>query len=485
MKQGIFLQNHLLYLLLAFFILNSCSIIVAKKKNPKEDKGISNILSVNAEQSTFLYCTKAAETIGGLELQGGNNMTWKGNASLTWDVDVSSNGRYELYLIANVREEGKGKTLLFKTNNQVYKFELLPTHGPFIGGRNFERIKLSSEIDLIKGVQKVALLMEEISTEDILIDIRSVELLPISAKTALEADKEKAVASRASVEWLNKSAYGLMFHWTSQSVNADGSHKNYEQAVNDFNVEKFANMVDETGAGYVIFTIGHAEQYCPAPIRSWEKCHPGKTTQRDLIVEIADALSKKGIKLVCYMHSLGTANFHNVNHQIFYKNFSSILEELGNRYKDKIAGYWFDCWYQIFEGYPDFPFEDFYKTTKIGNSDRIVCLNSWIYPPVTPWQDYWAGEVASPIEIPVNGYLGNGPVTDLPYQTLLIMEPYWVQQKAEMPEPRFTSKELAKYIKECNQNKGAVTINLGIYQDGTVGAKALQVMKEVKNIIIN
>jgi len=32
-------------------------------------------------------------------------------------------------------------------------------------------------------------------------------------------------------------------------------------------------------------------------------------------------------------------------------------------------------------------------------------------------------------------------------------------------------------------NGGAVTINMGIYQDGTVGEKALNVMKEVRQQI--
>ncbi len=33
------------------------------------------------------------------------------------------------------------------------------------------------------------------------------------------------------------------------------------------------------------------------------------------------------------------------------------------------------------------------------------------------------------------------------------------------------------------ENGGAVTINMSIYQDGTVGEKALQVMREVKELI--
>ena len=52
-----------------------------------------------------------------------------------------------------------------------------------------------------------------------------------------------------------------------------------------------------------------------------------------------------------------------------------------------------------------------------------------------------------------------------------------------MPDPRFNSTELSQYIMDCMKNKGAVTINIGIYQDGTVGEKAMEVMREVKKEI--
>jgi len=199
--------------------------MVGKRKNPKEEKGTPNIISLNSKKSTFLYCTKASEDIGGLELQGGNNMTWKGNTSLTWDVDISSKGKFELYLIANVRKEGIGKILSFKTNTKVYNFELEQISGPYRGGRNFERVKLSSEIELNKGMQKLTLQTEGVTTEDILLDFRSVELLPTTAKKQVDKEYQRAVASRASVGWLKEAGYGLMFHWTSESVQPDGSIK--------------------------------------------------------------------------------------------------------------------------------------------------------------------------------------------------------------------------------------------------------------------
>ena len=71
----------------------------------------------------------------------------------------------------------------------------------------------------------------------------------------------------------------------------------------------------------------------------------------------------------------------------------------------------------------------------------------------------------------------------LRYQALLIMEPYWVQQRAEMPKPKFSAQVLGDYISRCMNNGGAVTINLGIYQDGSVDPRAVDVLKEVRQRI--
>jgi hypothetical protein len=340
------------------------------------------------------------------------------------------------------------------------------------------------------GKQKITIATSSIENDGILFDFRSAELLPVSKKEAIAKEEARAKSARASVDWLMKTGYGLMFHWTSQSVQPDGSIKPYNDAVNDFDVEKFANMVEETGAGYVLFTIGHAESYCPAPLKSWERIHPGHTTQRDLIEEIANALNKKGVRLMCYLNGPLAFKFPKEKvstqqeNQAFVANYTDILTEMGNRYQDKIVGYWFDSWYRIFEGFPAVPFEDFFKAAKIGNSNRIICLNPWIYPDVTPWQDYWSGEVQDPIGLPENGFMKNGPSPNLPYQALLTMEKHlWVQQKPKIDDPKFSSEQLSTYIKGCMEHGGAVTINMAIYQDGTVGEKALQVMREVKENI--
>src|SRR5258705_12283845 len=96
-----------------------------------------------------------------------------------------------------------------------------------------------------------------------LLAFRSLELTPLSAKAAIEADRQEARRSRANTEWLNKAGYGLMFHWTSQSIGRDGTNKPFAQAGADFPLDRFIEMVAATGAGYVLFTVGHAQPYFP------------------------------------------------------------------------------------------------------------------------------------------------------------------------------------------------------------------------------
>ena len=100
-----------------------------------------------------------------------------------------------------------------------------------------------------------------------------------------------------------KSGYGLMFHWTGQSQPRRGPQKSYREAVDAFPVSAFVEMVQETGAGHVLFTLNHALPHCPAPIRAWEKVHPGLTTERDLLGELAGALQKAGVRFMIYINS--------------------------------------------------------------------------------------------------------------------------------------------------------------------------------------
>lgn len=459
-----------------FFLM----IVFAINAQPDQSSTIKPI-AVKTDGVTCLYGTTSIKKEGLVSRQNGDFLRFTGAATLEWTINIASAGLYEINFSYSLKPDsvaGREVSILFEKGSMSYN--LASTNGVF-GAGSYERIRVKDAMKLETGTQAIILKVPPYTKGQQPLDLRCVELIPIAAKNLIEKENDKARKSRASTDWFSKAGYGVMFHWTSQSVNKDGTNKPYEEAVANFDLNSFVNMVEATGAKYVLFTIGHAKAFCPAPLKSWEKYHPGQTTKRDLIREMADALNAKNIKLMCYFPTHVVAKMGKADLEEFTKINIEVMSEFGKRYGNKVAGYWFDGWYQCYERYPDFSFEKFFKACKVGNANRIIAINSWIYPAVTEWQEYWAGETASSVQPPpVGGSFTRGPGKGLRFQSLLIMEPYWVQQSKTIPEPLFKADKLSDYIKKCMTNGGAVTINLGIYQEGTVGEKALEIMKEVK-----
>jgi hypothetical protein len=406
-----------------------------------------------------------------------------GDFRLSWQLEAPAPGDYIVRINCAAPATPGGRTLVLTVGGNKIEGPLEATRGYFSDpALNYERVELPQKLHIVANASSFVL---EIKSRDgnARLNFRCLELMPIAPPALQAAEEARAVAVRAKPAWLAAAAYGVMFHWTSQSVAPDGTHKSYPQAVRDFDVSAFAAMVESMGAAYVIFTVGHAEPYCPAPIKAWEKYHPGKTTSRDLVMEIADQLASRGIKLLCYFPTHVVAKTGHASEQEFVQINREIMQEFGERYGPKVAGYWFDGWYQSLETYPNVSCEEFYRVCKLGNAERLVTLNSWIYPAVTPWQDYWAGEVAELVALPPTRIFSYGPAKGLPCHTLLIMEPYWVQETAARPPPNYTAAVLGDYIRASHAIGGMVTINLGIYQNGSVGAEALGVMREIRRSI--
>src|SRR3984957_5677394 len=139
----------------------------------------------------------------------------------------------------------------------VLSYTLAMTQGVF-GKKTYTLAPIQGSLHLASGTNTISLSITDAPAGKTMLDFRSLELVPVAAKAAIEADRQEAQRARASTEWMAKAGYGLMFHWTSQSVGKDGKKKPYAQAVADFDVNRFAEMVEATGAGYVILTIGHA-----------------------------------------------------------------------------------------------------------------------------------------------------------------------------------------------------------------------------------
>jgi hypothetical protein len=438
---------------------------------------------------------------------------WTGPGNVIWEVNSAAAGKYKVAL-CYAAETGGFKFEIRSTQDKtggegrktqgffghhpddIFNIDKVPRDDPparlyFL---NYERISLQGTLWLPAGRSQVSIHLIEAQSSHVM-DLRSLELSPVEAEKRIAGEEERARKHRASTDWFVRAGYGVMFHWTDMTQPRHAPAKAYAEAVRDFNVVAFADMVKDTGAGYVVFTLDHAHPTCPAPIASWEEFHPGWTTRRDLIGDMADALNKRGIRLLLFITPHILAGLKTVGTtQVFQQRMRleefvdiqyTVLSEIGARYGKKLAGYFLCCWNEMIEAYPDIPFEKLFEACKAGNTDRIVTFSFWIFPVCTPWQEFWDGEVENPQVPATSRYLEESVGRGLQFQSLLMLDAPWghFTPNTEMAPPRFSAEELISYVKRCIEKQGVVTINVGIFQDGTIGVASRRMLGQLRRAI--
>jgi hypothetical protein len=170
-----------------------------------------------------------------------------------------------------------------------------------------------------------------------------------------------------------------------------------------------------------------------------------------------------------------------LNTKQFTEEAIKLISEIGHRYGNRLAGYWFDDFYEIETRYSDFPYRLIYEACKAGNPRRLVSLTNWIYPSETLWQDYWGGELFVTGNPPIERIQTDGAGKGLPFQALLALYGDWVHVWPNTPikPPVFTVDELGNFI-NATKGKGAVTLNAGIYLDGTIGEDQTKYFEELR-----
>ncbi len=444
-----------------------------------------------------LYGATATEIGGNAKLDDLKiSVNCKDSSSIKWNITAPEAGEYDLFISCAV--PGSDFHLEVISGSTSVKSDLKITEGVYQsteGGWyfNFERKRLDGRLHLTCGVNPVTLQLSG-ADKDQGVRLRCLEVLPVSASAEITAAEASARADRASTDWFVKGGYGAMFHWTDFTQPREGTKKLYPDAVEAFDVNAFASLLEEMGAGYVIFTLNHAHPHCPAPIQAWEAVHPGWTTRRDLIGDIAGALEKRGIRLILYINSPVLTDFGKTGATGLYElSFSeeqfteihkNVLSEIGSRYGEKLAGYWFDSWYQSLAAYPDVPIEAIFRYCKVGNPSRITAFNFWIFPVLTPWQDYWAGELnalQNPFE---SRYIQRGAGTGFQAHGMVSMLQSWVHSETgPIPPPQFSAEDLIGHVKANMEHQAVTTINIGIYQDGTIEQSSLDMMRQLRRAI--
>ena len=446
---------------------------------------------VEADPSSVIYLFgDSAKTDAGLAhlqaqdwIEGWN----KPSASLSWKVKFQGSSDYEIALTYTADADAIGSAFEIITRHGKITWIVRQTTGWAGDSQNFERIPLQETLHIPEGESTITLRLIGKANSVENIKVHSLELISPSAAKATIASRKKAQEIRANTDWFVEAKYGVMFHWSTTTQPLRGSQKSYPEAVNAFDIDTFADMVRETGAGYVIFTSVHGVMHFPAPLKSIEAVMPERTCRRDLIGEMADKLQEHDIPLILYFHHgvgdtgwMKAAGFLRQDKSGFFKIERDILTEIGIRYGKKIAGYWFD------DRYPLQPFEELYEATKVGNPECIVAWNSWILPKTTEFQEYYAGEFGGAlVNPPASFFAEGGSAGGLQPHGLIFLDDPWQHgyPDTDIAAPLFATQRLIDYVQTCIAQKLVITMNMGITQDGKVSSATLEQMRILRQAI--
>lgn len=322
--------------------------------------------------------------------------------------------------------------------------------------------------------------------------------------------------------WLQKSTFGLMFHYEAFK---NHSPQKYNHVIDSFDVKAFANAVESTRADYIIFVIGqHWGKYC-APNSVYENLLGVKngiwTSKRDLIREIGVELAKRDIKLIIYMtarapmrhyqvikamqdtlpsidgiptgpkvnpmsHPRKVKGFRRSENQApnsaFLKNWGEVCGEWSRRYGKLVSGWWFDGYKtEMKEAYEPLKKQTHNIDTWVqqilsGNPNAELAFNAGAHPTLSlctggklcPHQTFTSGENHDFFQkikkgkgkalTPENFPAPRGVVWHL----LLPLSKGW----GAGTQSRFPLQTLKERIDLINSQKGVVTFDVPISEDG-------------------
>lgn len=205
-------------------------------------------------------------------------------------------------------------------------------------------------------------------------------VIPAVAAALLLSLEVPGRAAAADTSWMLRGRYGVFLHYQYRMLlgysiatkpqfppTTQMNAEEWNRFVDGFDVKGLAQQMADAQAGWVIFSLDdHYFAWPCAPNRAFSDFTgyaPGaKCSRRDLIMDLADALNAKGVKLIVYFAGLngymkepkvcaglmddgagrGRLNEKAPPSAECRQRRLAVLKEYADRYQDKLAGWWFD-----------------------------------------------------------------------------------------------------------------------------------------------
>ncbi len=300
-----------------------------------------------------------------------------------------------------------------------------------------------------------------------------------------------------NTDWFKDAGFGIMVHYLKRAIVPDGGAKEWNDAVNSFNVEKFAHQAKEAGARFVIFTLGQNTGYYCSPNSLFDSIlgvKPGELcSNRDLPMDLMKELKKYNISLILYLPSNPPVDNKLVSEKFKYpfQNdtatsqynqpiLEDMIREWSLRYGNGVKGWWLDglySWNAIRSTRMDMSLKHNISThtlaAKAGNKQSIVTFNIGMGKKIqanTPYCDYSSGEKRTFDEFPSDRWVEDG------VQWFLIT---YIGEKWMLKGQRFETDNLATMAEKIVKNDGVLCLEVVTDVTGEILPNHFEQIKEV------
>jgi alpha-L-fucosidase len=314
-----------------------------------------------------------------------------------------------------------------------------------------------------------------------------------------QAFAEDDTPGRQRASWMKDARWGVMTHYLADWIaQADGpgtrmTVERWNDLIDHFDAEGLAQQLESVGAGYYVLTIGQNSGFYLSPNASYDRLvgiEPSKCSRRDLVADVADALSKRGIKLIVYLPAGAPAGDRKAFEALQWQNgphrnrefqikWEQVIGEWSRRWGTKVSGWWFDgCyWPNTMYRHAEAPnFATFAAAARAGNPDGAIAFNPGVVDrslSITPHEDYTAGEINDPdrlmIRRAVDGVVDGARVHALSY----------LGQTWGKGAPRTSSEQAVTWSLKVAKAGGVITWDVPIGRDGLIARPFLDQLAAV------
>lgn len=314
----------------------------------------------------------------------------------------------------------------------------------------------------------------------------------------------------SNINYFSTKKWGVMCHLLhslqnnpERPANEGIGRTDWNTFVEQIDAENIAKELHEMGAGYLLLTLMQGDPYMIAPNATYDAIvgsEPGEyCSQRDFVLDLSKALRKYDIDLFLYYtgdgphknvqtgKAMGFQDRYNEAPipERFLKNWSSVLKEYAERYKDVVKGWWIDGCYSYF-GYDEERLLIYHNLLKSINPDWLIAyndgyaieqaINKFAYDPTNDnpqpipvalrkrcsYEDFLAGEAVDFNIYPKNP-LEDGAQWHI-LSPLADRDGLWNGWGGV--NVKYTQKYLAQYFKSIWKIGGVITVDMGLKRSG-------------------